>query len=376
LDPSFNSLNELHRFFDYWLKGIDNGIMDEPPIYLATGKTPKNKRWQYASDWPLPDQEQLTYYLGAGPSNTAPSVNDGVLNLTPPSDANAEDDYTSDYSITTNTDWYMGTPRPTGEEIDAKGLTYTTDPLPDDTRIQGHPMVTLWIAADTPDAAFFLTIEDVDENGRSVYVNDGRLKASMRETHEAPFDNLSLPWHRGYAEDARELIPGEPTKLYFDMLPMSYIFKAGHRIRLVITSAVGGWFVNIPTYDPPSRISVLRDAEHPSRITLPVTPDRATVFSGTARVNLSRDKYSYRGAAKLYALGSAVYMLLGERWFHWDTLKLSNIDGEENYLCGKGDDQLKVSINHNKDRVAKAVATGDGVYFNGWSIIDQRTNQD
>ncbi len=377
LDPSFNSLNELHRFFDYWLKGIDNGIMDEPPIYFVTGKTPKNERWQYAADWPLPDQEPLTYYLDAGPSNSAPSINDGILSLTPPSGDNAADDYTSDYSITTNTDWYMGTPRPTGKEIDEKGLTYTTDPLPNDTRLQGYPLVTLWVSADTPDAAFFLTIEDVDENGRSIYVNDGRLKASMRQSQEAPFDNFNMPWHRGYEEDAQELIPGNPTELYFNMLPMSYVFKAGHRIRLVITSAVGGWFVNIPTYDPPSQISVYRNAEYPSSITLPLRPDKATVFSGTARVSLpDQDQFSYRGPAKLYALGSAVYLQLGERWFHWDTLKQWSSDGQENYVCGKDNDELKVRINRNNDRIVSATASGNGIHFNGWSRQDGITTQE
>lgn len=370
LDTSFNSLNELHRFFDYWLKGIDNGIMDEPPIYFATDKAPIAKRWQYAADWPLPSHEPLTYYLHAGPSDTTSSVNDGILSLTPPDDENAKDDYTSDYSITANTDWYIGTPRPTGREIDAKGLTYTTDPLPYDTRIQGHPMASLWISSSEADAAFFLTIEDVNENGRSVYVDDGRLKASMRGTNEAPFDNLSLPWHRGYEEDAQPLVPGALIELSFDLLPMSYVFKAGHRIRLVITSAVGGWFVNIPTYDPPSQVSVFRDTEHPSSITLPLTPDKATVFSGTAKVSRSdQNQDTVQGLANLYALGSAVYLQVGQRWFHWDTLRHSNIDGQENYVCGTDDDELKVRIKHKEDKAATtAVAFGDGIYFNGWSI--------
>ncbi len=370
-DPTFNTLNELHRFFDYWLKGIDNGIMDEPPIYFATDQAPICKRWQYAADFPLPAGKPMTYYLDAGAADSDSSINNGVLSPTSPSDENAKDDYTSDYDIKTNTDWYMGTPRPKGKELDAKGLTYTTDPLPEDTRIQGHPMVTLWISSNEEDAGLFLTIEDVDERGKSIYVGDGRLKASMRQTHEPPFDNLSLPWHRGYEEDAQPLVPGAPTELSFNMLPMSYVFKAGHRIRLVITSAVGGWFVNIPTYDPPSQISVFRDAEHPSSITLPLAPDNATVFNGTAKVNLSNpDRYTYRGTAKLYALESAVYLLLGERWFHWDTKKHWHLNNQKHYRCGQDSDPLEVTIKHNEDRTATVMVTGDGIRFNGRSIRD------
>jgi hypothetical protein len=177
-----------------------------------------------------------------------------------------------------------------------------------------------------------------------------------------------LPWHRGYEEDVQELIPDNPTKLYFNMLPMSYVFKAGHRIRLVMTSAVGGWFVNIPTYDPPSQISVLRDAEHPSCITLPVTPDKATVFTGRAKVSITGQD-TYRGPAKLYTLGSAVYLQVGEGWFHWDTLKHWKLDDQENYLCGSDSDKIKVRIRHKEDKIATtAVASGDGIYFNGRSV--------
>lgn len=362
-DTTINWLPELHRFFDYWLKGIENGVMDEPPIYFATEKAPEDKLWQFTADWPIPHQKYVKYYLKVGPSGTAPSVNDGVLSRKRPRDKNAKDDYTSDYTITTSTDWYGG-PRPTGAELDVKGLTYTTEPLEADTKIQGHSLVTLWVSSEAPDSGFFLTIEDVDEDGNAIYVGDGRLKASMRQTHEPPFDNLGLPWHRNYEEDAQELIPGEPTKLYFDLLPMSYVFKAGHRIRLVITNQVGGWFVNIPKYDPPPEVSVYRDFKHASYIKFPVIPDKAMVFTGDARIKLSKGNY-YKGPAELYTFESAVYLNFDNQWINWTTLRHWESRFIEHYKCRGELGRLSVWVKDKKHDPSTALATGGGVYFKG-----------
>jgi uncharacterized protein len=93
----------------------------------------------------------------------------------------------------------------------------------------------------------------------------GRLRASHRKLHEPPYDNLGLPWHRGAREDLMPLKADEPTELAFDLYPISYVFRAGHRIRVTLAFAQ-------PDASAPPAVSVLRDADHPSRLVLPVIP--------------------------------------------------------------------------------------------------------
>ena len=62
----------------------------------------------------------------------------------------------------------------------------------------------------------------------------GQFRASHRARAKAPFDNFGLPWHSHKASDAQPLVAGTPAEVEFEMLPMSYIFKAGHRLRLTL----------------------------------------------------------------------------------------------------------------------------------------------
>jgi putative CocE/NonD family hydrolase len=92
---------EAHRWFDYWLKGIDNGIMDEPPIHYYLQGVDKSRAWQGTDVWPLESQEASRYYFGPTESDESASVNNGGLVLLSPSDSKAFDEYTIDYTTTT-----------------------------------------------------------------------------------------------------------------------------------------------------------------------------------------------------------------------------------------------------------------------------------
>lgn len=93
---TFRIVNEEHRWFDYWLKGIDNGIMDEPPIYLFTYNKEIGTDWRFAWQWPLPNEKRINLYLGPETASGA-GVNKGTLTLTPPSQFNGKDVYTVHY---------------------------------------------------------------------------------------------------------------------------------------------------------------------------------------------------------------------------------------------------------------------------------------
>ncbi len=71
--------DEALRWFDYWLKGIDNGIMNEAPIHYYVQDGPKKGTWQTSDQWPLATQKVTHFYFGQGRTGSVASVNDGTL---------------------------------------------------------------------------------------------------------------------------------------------------------------------------------------------------------------------------------------------------------------------------------------------------------
>ena len=119
------------------------------------------------------------------------------------------------------------------------------------------------------------------ESERLRAIRDGGfLRASHRATSVAPFDNLGLPYHGGAARDLKPL-EGGPVELAFDLLPTSYIFPAGHRIRVTIACADRD-NARTPVLTPPPTVNVYRDASRPSYITLPVIPQKGTDADASA----------------------------------------------------------------------------------------------
>ncbi|MBN1562271.1 MAG: CocE/NonD family hydrolase [Anaerolineae bacterium] len=273
----FDIAVEHLRWFDYWLKGIDNGIMDEPPIYYRVMGAPGEGAWRFADQWPLPAEQPTPYYLAAGPAESVDSVNDGLLSLAAPTDESGQDAYTVDYTTTTGrttrwTDGYgggFGYPDMTAN--DEKGLTYTTLPFAVDTEITGHPVAHLWVSADVFDFDVMVYLEEVDARGQSTYITEGILRASHRDTQDAPWHMFGLPYHSGLSDTVSSVVPGEIVELVFDLHPTSNIFDAGHQLRITITGADADTYLT-PEQDPPPTITVYRNADYASYIVLPVIP--------------------------------------------------------------------------------------------------------
>jgi len=273
----FDLIAEHLRWFDYWLKGIDNGIMDEPPIVYRVMGAPRSEAWRTATEWPLPEAQPAAYYFHPGPSGSVESINDGLLIAAMPTAADALDAYTVDYTTTTGqttrwTDGYGGGyGYPDMRANDEKSLTYTTPPLETDLEITGHPVAHLWVTSTADDGDFFVYLEEIDERGRSTYISEGVLRASHRAMAEAPWNTFGLPFHRSFEADIVPLPDGAPVELVFDLQPTSNIFDAGHRLRITVNGADADSF-QTPKLDPPPTVSIHRSARHPSHILLPVIP--------------------------------------------------------------------------------------------------------
>ena len=252
---------EQLRWFDHWLKGIDNGIMDEPAINYAVIGCGENPTWSSTDDWPISDAENAAFYFNTGPSGSIRSVNDGILSTKAPTRDKEHDTYVVDYSATSEDD-DMST-------NDVRGLTFTTAPIDDDITIIGHPVVTLFISSTAEDVDFYVYLEEIDQEGASECITTGILRASHRLMAEPPFNNLGLPYHRHFAADVKPLEKNTVAECQFDLLPIARVFKKGNRIRVTVTCADKN-YTEHGQVDPPPAVNINHNKRYASHIVLPI----------------------------------------------------------------------------------------------------------
>jgi hypothetical protein len=255
------------RWFDHWLKGVDNGIMDEPPVtyfMMAAAEkdhySPKN-RLLTSANWP-PAYREVRYYPDAGKG----------LSTKPPALTAGSASYRFDPArpVPTfggaNLTFERGPEdqRQVGERPDY--LRFSTLPLDKDVVISGPVKVELYAATDGPDTDFVAKLVDVYPDGYEALVLDAPIRTRFRDGR--------LP------QDIRMMTPDAPEKLTIDLWPTAITFEKGHRIALHITSSNAPRFeVNPNTGEAPGvatlppRVAVNTiyfDATHPTALVLPV----------------------------------------------------------------------------------------------------------
>ncbi len=266
---------EQHRWFDHWLKGIDNGVTTEAPIHYALINDPGQWTWLSADTWPPKGVDNTVYFFAAGKSGSVSSVNDGLLVAANPAEA-GQDAYLVDLTTTTGSAsrWDNAVGQgpmkyPDMTPNDVKAVTYTTAPLAADVTVTGSPVVTLYVTSNEPDGDFHALLEEIDGQGVSHYVSEGMLRASHRALADPSWNNLGLPWHRSFKADSKPLSKGEVASLVFDMEPTATVFNAGHRIRVTIIGADAD-NTEVPPVGARATIQIYRGADHASSIALPV----------------------------------------------------------------------------------------------------------
>jgi uncharacterized protein len=268
-NDDFPLLDEAHRFFDKELKGIDTGLTGEDPIHYYTINAPAGQEWRSTPTWPLAGTEMRPLYL----------ANNGTLGGRPSLIRIAPRVFDVNYAIACpekKTGPFEGGPFWQPCFVPGEGASYADRPLVRDTEVTGSPVVDVWIAADTADANVFAYLEDVAPDGSVRVVTEGRLKASLRQTATAPWKIPGdYPWHRGFVEDAQPLKPGEPVKLSFDMMPSSWLFKAGHRIQITLRGADER--ERLRGEGLAKRIKILADGIHQSVLRVPVVGEAKVV---------------------------------------------------------------------------------------------------
>lgn len=254
------------RWFDYWLKGVQNGIMDEPPVQyfmMASARkgaySPKN-RMLASANWP-PAYREVRYYpaAGMGLSTQAPGTAESKLSYR----FDPANPVATFGGANLTFDRGPQDQRQVGQRQDY--LRFSTAPLDRDLTISGPVKVELWASTDGPDTDFMAKLVDVYPDGYEALVLDAPVRAKFR--------NGRMP------EDIRLMTPGAPEKLEIDLWPTAITFEKGHRLALHITSSNAPRFeVNPNTGEAPGgktppRVAVnavWMDAAHPTALVLPV----------------------------------------------------------------------------------------------------------
>jgi putative CocE/NonD family hydrolase len=284
------------RWYDRWLRGVKNGVDEDPPVLLyimgtgndrksGAGRLQHGGYWRWESEWPPKQVQPETYYLTA----------DGTLSHQPPRLVESHSTYTFDpkhpvptiggnissnqglitnggYDQRSREDTHAADDRlPLSERRDV--LVFRTPPLPADTEVTGTVLVKLWVSTTAPDTDFTAKlIDEIPANpdyplGFDLNLGDSVLRARYRE---------------GLDRQAAPLRTGEIVPITITLYPTANVFKKGHRIRVDISSSNYPRFdVNPNTGDPlgdyrrmvPADNTVYHDTGHSSEVIVPVRRD-------------------------------------------------------------------------------------------------------
>jgi len=254
------------RWFDRWLKGIPNGIDDDPPVKVfVMGKN----EWSKVSDWPLPETVFTPFYFHS--SGKANSLNgDGLLSTHSPENE-PPDNYVSDPGIPTpsvtgldNTDIIKTGPVDMSSiEKRDDVLVYTTSELKADVEVTGPLQVVMYVSTSAPATDFFVRLMDVHPDGKSYPVF---------YTYANPYSTRGLKAVGGGVDNSKIL------KCEIELPPTSNLFFKGHRIRVEISSSayplfrnlnIEGDVANATEYNVATQ-TIYHDKIHPSHIILPI----------------------------------------------------------------------------------------------------------
>jgi putative CocE/NonD family hydrolase len=258
------------RWCDHWLKGLDNGVEQDKPVRIFVMGI---DQWREEECWPLPDAHYRPYYLqSAGDAN---AVNGGGVLAAAQMAQGPEDVYRYDPHdpVPTRSGANMAA-KQQGDlgpydqrEIEEREdvLCYTTGPLGYPVEVTGPIELVLYVSSSAPDTDFTGKLVDVYPDGRAELLTDGILRARYREALARPV----------------LMVPGRVYELRIDLGATANVFRAGHCIRLEVSSSnfprfdrnsnTGGTIANERTEDfVPAINRVYHNEEYPSHLILPI----------------------------------------------------------------------------------------------------------
>jgi putative CocE/NonD family hydrolase len=254
--PAIEWRDEATRWWDYWLKGNQNGILDEPrfEVFMRNWYAPDPNITEFPGEWRAekfwPPHDLRTQTLFFGPDHT--------LNGTAPIVVGASVQQLKYVpSIGLEAGFWWGDFTTDQRPIDAYSLVYDSDPLANDTAILGWPKVILEASATAPLADWFARLSDVAPDGSVTMITGAGQSGAQLIGAASPAD----------------LVPNQKYKVPIELHVTSWVFPAGHRIRVAVSNAL--WPMIWPTPYPMTSTLYLGGPET-SRLELPIVPAQSS----------------------------------------------------------------------------------------------------
>ena len=283
-----------HRaFFDHWLKGVDNGIMDKPPVRLEIRSGNGASYIQEEQEWPIARTTYPRWFFDAMPSDwKGDAYRSDCLRLTtmaPTADRRAE------YSAEIPMEWRSGPPPcflpvkpPSVLESWKTGISFISEPVEEDMVFAGYGKARLWVSSTSEDMDIYLSVRILDEDGREVdYAGPitmgmnvpnyplakGWLKASHRKIDVSRSSHYTVK-HTHRKADHAPLRPNEVVPVDIEIIPNTALVRKGYRIRVDIQPFDGvdhgprhGYDA---TYHDRARNTIYTGPDRPGFIQLPI----------------------------------------------------------------------------------------------------------
>jgi uncharacterized protein len=260
------------RWFDHWLKGIDTGFMDEPPVKLEirTGGSEQRYPFRFEDQWPIPRTQWTKLYLKLDrePSEDPAGVEGQLLPTCPREMGKAS----------------YGQAAPTRPGKIPRGISVETAPMTEDMEITGPIVLNVWVSSTGKDVDIFATLRHIGPDGKDLMemgqqgeplqcVTKGWLRASHRKLDP----KLSLPYRPYHAHNERWwLEPDEAVECQVEIIATSMVFRKGNKLRLDISPADGvgtQHFTHFGAdYNAGAKATVYAGGERASYLLLPVIP--------------------------------------------------------------------------------------------------------
>lgn len=288
------SVAQHKAFFDHWLKGIENGIMDAPPVRLEIRTGDGASYIQEENEWPIARTNYTKWYFDASPSDwAADGARDDFLQLTTSAPAvQAKANYSAQIQLAPPAP--VGSPRvdPTSVESDphVTGISFVSEPVAEDSVIAGFGKVQLWVSSTSHDMDLFVSVrvldgydQQVDFTGfttmgfsdRITPLTKGWLKVSHR-TLDAERTTEYSPKHTHRRDDYAPLESGVPVQVEIELNPNTGFIRKGHRLRVDIQPydgvASGLYHGYDPSFHDGATNTIYTGPDHVSYVQLPIIP--------------------------------------------------------------------------------------------------------
>lgn len=267
---------ELLRWFDYWLKGIDNGVTDEPPVHYGVSEPSGATEWKSAPRLPLPEAQYRARWLAAGGGLSEAQPRDGTT-------VSYEVDHEVSLGAMGRHSYYVDDLYINTVDLNARAercLTFTSEPLEADLEIVGWPALELEVSTDSDRGAVAATLEQIGADGGAAYLSEGFINFAHRRTAADPGGHEGPVWHSWSKGDLAPVEPGAAMDVRLELYPIACRIRAGERLRLTLAGADADNLV-VPTIGDSARLSFSIGGERGSRLLLPIVNDAVAATAET-----------------------------------------------------------------------------------------------